>query len=72
MTGKQYRKSVKIENTGQNPAVSNLDKKPKRILVGLAIESTLLNMGHTIFDKVITKLREDYNANVFDCLENPQ
>lgn len=71
-TGKQYRKTVKTEDTVQKLAISNLDKKPKRILVGLAIESTLLNMGHTIFDKVITKLREDYNANVFDCLENPK
>jgi hypothetical protein len=60
---------VEIEN---KPSVSNLDKKPKQILVGLAIESTLLGMDRSIFDKVTIKLREDYNANVFDCLDNPQ
>ena len=72
MTGKQHRKSTKYEETEDKPSISNLDKKPKRILVGLAIESTLISMGHSIFDKVTAKLREDYNANVFDCLDNPQ
>ncbi len=72
MTGKQHRKNVKTEEMESAPLSNSLDKKPKRILVGLAIESTLLNMGHSIFDKVTTKLKEDYNANVFDCLENPQ
>jgi hypothetical protein len=72
MTGKQHRKNVKTEEIENRPPVSNLDKKPKRILVGLAIESTLISMGHSIFDKVTIKLREDYNANVFDCLDNPQ
>jgi len=72
MTGKQHRKNVKTEEIENRPPVSNLDKKPKRILVGLAIESTLISMGHSIFDKVTIKLREDCNANVFDCLDNPQ
>jgi hypothetical protein len=72
MTGKQHRKNAKTEEIESNPAISNLDKKPKRILVGLAIESTLISMGHSIFDKVTARLREDYNANVFDCLDNPQ
>ncbi|MGB6464483.1 MAG: hypothetical protein WA799_05850 [Nitrosotalea sp.] len=72
MTGKQHRKSVETEEIERKPTVDNLDKKPKRILVGLAIESTLISMGHSIFDKVTIKLREDYNANVFDCLDNPQ
>ena len=70
MTGKQHRKASAGEGTGSE--TDNLDKKPKRILVGLAIESTLLNMGHTIFDEVTTKLREEYDASVFDCLESPQ
>ncbi|HJU13018.1 MAG TPA: hypothetical protein VJ792_00995 [Candidatus Nitrosotalea sp.] len=70
MTGRQHRKNSTVEtDVGET---DNLDKKPKRILVGLAIESTLLNMGHSIFDKVTTKLREDYDASVFDCLESPQ
>ena len=72
MTGKQHRKNTQTEEIENKPPVSNLDKKPKRILVGLAIESTLISMGHSIFDKVTIKLREDYNANVFDCLDNPQ
>lgn len=58
-----------MENRHQ---VSNLDKKPKKILVGLAIESTLLSMGQSIFDKVTIRLQKDYNVNVFDCLDNPQ
>lgn len=72
MSGKQHRKNVIAEKVESNALVDNMDNKPKRILVGLAIESTLLSMGHSIFDKVTTKLREDYNANVFDCLDNPQ
>lgn len=72
MTEKQHRKAVKTEEIENTPPVSNLDKKPKRILVGLAIESTLLNMGHSIFDKVTAKLKYDYDATVFDCLDNPQ
>ncbi len=72
MTGKQHRKNVIIEEIEGASLPNGLDKKPKRILVGLAIESTLLSMGHSIFDKVTTKLREDYNANVFDCLDNPK
>lgn len=72
MTGKQHRKAAKIEEPENPVSTGNLDKKPKRILVGLAIESTLLSMGHSIFDKVTTKLRDEYGANVFDCLENPR
>ncbi|SRR5579883_2824018 len=70
MSGKQHRKSITVEETGSE--FDSLDRKPKRILVGLAIESSLLNMGHSIFDKVTSKLREDYDASVFDCLDNPQ
>ncbi|MDE1826242.1 MAG: hypothetical protein KGH83_01460 [Thaumarchaeota archaeon] len=72
MTGKKHRKSTKYEEIETKSSISNLDKKPKRILVGLAIESTLVSMGHSIFDKVTAKLKEEYNANVFDCLDNPQ
>lgn len=72
MTGKQHRKNTQTEGIENKHSVSNLDNKPKRILVGLAIESTLISMGHSIFDKVTIKLREDYNATVFDCLDNPQ
>jgi hypothetical protein len=72
MTEKQHRKNIKTVEIENKPSVSNLDKKPKQILVGLAIESTLLGMDRSIFDKVTIKLREDYNANVFDCLDNPQ
>ncbi|MGI0046992.1 MAG: hypothetical protein ACREBB_07375 [Nitrosotalea sp.] len=71
ITGKQHRKNITIDEV-EETSTDNLDKKPKRILVGLAIESTLLSMGHSIFDKVTAKLREDYNANVFDCLDNPR
>ncbi|MGH2612363.1 MAG: hypothetical protein ACRDFB_04875 [Rhabdochlamydiaceae bacterium] len=72
ITGKQHRKNVKTEEIENRPQVSNLNKKPKQILVGLAIESTLLSMGNSIFDKVTIRLREDYTATVFDCLDNPQ
>ncbi len=72
LTRIQHRKKIKNENGEDESSFSNLDEKPKRILVGLAIESTLLSMDQSIFDKVIGKLRQDYNANVFDCLENPK
>lgn len=71
MTGKLHRKSLAVQERESGES-DNLDKKPKRILVGLAIESTLLNMGHSIFDKVTSKLKEDYGAGVFDCLDNPE
>ncbi len=72
ITGKEHRKSIQNEVAQHKSSVINLDKKPKQILVGLAIESTLLSMGHSIFDRVTVKLLDDYNANVFDCLEHPQ
>ena len=71
MTGKQHRKSITVDEGG-GAEFDTLDKKPKRILVGLAIESSLLSMGHSIFEKVTSKLRQDYDASVFDCLDNPQ
>lgn len=72
MSGKEHRKGRQNDEMKNIPSVSSLDKKPKRILVGLAIENSLLNMGHTIFDRVTSKLRDEYNANVFDCLDNPE
>lgn len=69
-SGKEHRRTITADTSIQG--ANNLGKKPKRILVGLAIESALISMGHSIFDRVTTKLRDDYGATVFDCLEKPK
>lgn len=71
-TGKEFRRDKMAEPPLERPSGFDLDKRPKKILIGLAIESTLLSMGGSMFDKVTARLREDYNANVFDCLDSPK
>ena len=71
-TGREHRKKTQDSEIEVPYGEDNLGKRPKQILVGLAIENSLLSMGHSIFERVTAKLREEYNANVFDCLDNPQ
>ncbi len=42
-----------------------------RILVGLAIEAVLIEMGDPIYEKVTERLWELYNCHTIDCYDNP-
>jgi len=44
----------------------------KRDLITVAVEYALLQMGTLELDKVETRLREDYNCTVGDCLKHPE
>ena len=44
----------------------------ERILVGLAIEKTLLQIGRPVFDKVENLLHEKYQSTIMDVYDNPQ
>ena len=44
----------------------------KRALLALAVENTLLKMGKPEYEKVISKLENDYNCYIPDCHENPE
>ena len=41
-------------------------------MVGLAIESVLLQMGKPELDKVKFRLKDDYNCEIADCLDHPE
>ncbi|HET6518108.1 MAG TPA: hypothetical protein VFG25_07825 [Nitrosopumilaceae archaeon] len=44
----------------------------KRDLITVAVEYALLQMGTPELDKVESRLREDYNCTIGDCLEHPE
>lgn len=44
----------------------------KQELITVAVEYALLQMGTPELDKVLTRLREDYNCTIGDCLEHPE
>ncbi len=44
----------------------------EKVLVGLAIEHTLLQIGKPVFDKVESQLHEKYQCSIIDCYDNPQ
>ena len=48
------------------------DDRIKKALVTVTIEKILLDMGKTVYDKVIEKLNKNYNCYLTDCYENPE
>lgn len=44
----------------------------KQDLITVAVEYALLQMGTPELDKVESRLREDYNCTIGDCLEHPE
>jgi len=44
----------------------------EKVLVGLAIEHTLLQIGKPVFDKVESQFRKKYQCSIIDCYDNPQ
>ena len=42
-----------------------------RILVGLAIEAVLIEMGDPVYEKVTEQLWELYKCHTIDCYDNP-
>ena len=48
------------------------NQNSKKDLITIAVEYALLQMGPPELDKVTTRLREDYNCTIGDCLEHPE
>ena len=46
--------------------------KITKALVTVTIEKVLLDIGKSIYDKVIEKLNKTYNCYLTDCYENPE
>lgn len=44
----------------------------EKILVGLAVEKTLLHRGIDVFDRVEKSLQEKYNCSMMDAYYHPQ
>ncbi|MDE1727008.1 MAG: hypothetical protein KGH89_07040 [Thaumarchaeota archaeon] len=47
-------------------------EQTEKILVGLAIEHTLLQIGKPMFDRVESQFREKYQCSIIDCYDYPQ
>jgi hypothetical protein len=43
-----------------------------KTLIELAVEKTLLKMGHPELELVTSRLKGDYNCKISDCLEHPE
>ncbi|MDC8453387.1 MAG: hypothetical protein LV477_10840 [Candidatus Nitrosotalea sp.] len=43
-----------------------------RVLVSLAIEKALLDVGKLIYENVTDTLRKKYHCSIKDCYDNPQ
>ncbi len=54
------------------PDVEKNSREVERILVGLAIEKTLLQMGRTVFERVEDLFHERYQCTIMDAYDNPQ
>ncbi len=52
--------------------MSELGNHMYKALTALAIEKTLIDFGTPTYDKVIHKLRKEYNCNLTDCYEYPE
>ena len=48
------------------------DDRIKKALVTVTIEKVLLDIGKSIYDKVVEKLNRNYNCYLTDCYENPE
>jgi len=44
----------------------------KKALLTFTVESTLLKMGKSEYEKVVSKLESEYNCYIPDCHENPE
>ena len=47
------------------------DSKVFKSLISASVEKALLEMGTSEFDLVVSRLKEDYNCEISDCLEQP-
>ena len=43
-----------------------------RDFMRFAVEKALLELGDPELEKVVSKLQEDYNCKIVDCLEHPE
>ncbi len=47
-------------------------EKSDRDFIRVAVETALLELGTPELEKVVSKLQEDYNCEITDCLEHPE
>ncbi len=57
---------------GKSTSIMIEDRTIKQALVGLAIETALLDVGKPTLKEVIRKLESYYNCGIFDCYYNPE
>ncbi len=43
-----------------------------RSIISASVEKALLEMGNLQLDLVVSKLKEDYNSEISDCLDHPE
>ena len=48
------------------------DSKVFKLLISASVEKALLEMGTLEFDLVVSRLKEDYNCEISDCLDHPE
>jgi len=48
------------------------ENNAKKALLTFAVESTLLKIGKPEYEKVVSKLENEYNCYIPDCHENPE
>ena len=52
--------------------VELVNSQLEKILVGLAIEAALFEMGDPVYDKVTKLLYQQYKCQPIDCYEHPE
>ncbi len=53
-------------------SVDSTHTQVERVLVSLAVEKTLLQIGRPVFDKVENLFREKYRCTIMDAYDHPQ
>ena len=50
----------------------NSHEHDAKVLVSLALEETLLEIGKTLFNEITERLQKEYNCKLSDCFEYPE
>lgn len=55
-----------------NGGLTNDSHSAKQAQVAFAVKSVLLGIGHASYEKVVQKLRDDYQCSISDCYDYPE
>ena len=77
LINKKIRRIMIDANTGRilsynDKEIINNNHVIKKSLISLAVEKSLRQIGHPIYEKVIQKLDEEYHCYLPDCYEYPE